>query len=447
MKPDCVIDVDDDVWPYFNRASFDQDKIVSYGSFQYTLYWASDEALVLIRRNLENDEIQKLRFPDWHLTIGPKDNHRNTVLGISPKDGRLHMSWDHHNNDLRYTKSNADFLTNPPGEISCGDFESAQLLTPEAPQRVTYPRFFNDHNDNLFFMYRTGGSGNGDSVMARYNAQEGQWSLVAQRLFSREGVYPQWGDSDSRNAYLHDVLFDRQGRLHVSWVYREAGKSWASNHDLHYAYSDDEGVTWHNNTGVVIADLSMDESITLDSPGIAVRNISVYSWLMNQCAMTLDGQNRPHVATYHLAQPFIPVQLNHNPPEEVYDQLAHHHYWRDGGIWHSSGPIPEPRRGELGIRRPNIVADSRDNVCMYWASHQGFVCHIAFADEAYQHWATLQMTDERYTFSDACKHDRWRLAKEGVLSFCAETEPAEFKKGFTILDFDLDRLVEKARNQ
>ena len=69
MGPDRVIDVDNDVWPYFNRASFDQDKIVSYGKFQYTIYWAFDEVLVLVRRDLEADTIEKLRFPDFRLTI------------------------------------------------------------------------------------------------------------------------------------------------------------------------------------------------------------------------------------------------------------------------------------------------------------------------------------------------------------------------------------------
>jgi len=139
MEPDRVVLVDSDVWPYFNRASFDQDKIVSHGDYQYSMYWACDEVLVLVRRDLRTHAIQKLRFQDYHLTINPRDSHRNTVVGISPADGRLHMSWDHHNNDLRYAKSKAGFLTEPPNEMLLDDFEPAQMLTSEAPQRVTYP--------------------------------------------------------------------------------------------------------------------------------------------------------------------------------------------------------------------------------------------------------------------------------------------------------------------
>jgi len=446
MEPDRVVLVDSDVWPYFNRASFDQDKIVSYGDYQYSMYWACDEVLVLVRRDLRTHAIQKLRFQDYHLTINPRDSHRNTVVGISPADGRLHMSWDHHNNDLRYAKSKAGFLTEPPDEMLLDDFEPAQMLTSEAPQRVTYPRFFNDQEHNLFFMYRTGSSGNGDTVMARYDAGQGTWSLIAINLFSREGTYPPWDNSDSRNAYLHDVLFDHKGRLHVSWVYRETGGTWASNHDLHYAYSDDGGVTWNNNTGEGIADLSKNESIVLDSSGIVVREIPVHSWLMNQCAMNLDSQNCPHVATYHLVEPFIPEQQKHNPPALVYENLSHYHYWRDtDGVWRSSGPIPELNRKELGIRRPNIVMDKDDNVCLYWASHQGFRCHVAFAEDDYQQWATLSLTDSTFNFTDACKHDRWLLEKEGILSFCGETEEADEKKGYAILDFELNNLMQQAR--
>ena len=163
--------IDDNVRPHFNRASFDQDKLVSFGDYQYGLYWSADEHLILFRRDLRDASILKLEFPDYILTINPKDGHRNTVVGISPEDGRLHMSWDHHNNDLRYTKSRPRFVTSPQETIYLSDFEPQQSLTEGAPQKVTYPRFFNDTKDNFFFIYRTGSSGSGDSVLSRYDAK------------------------------------------------------------------------------------------------------------------------------------------------------------------------------------------------------------------------------------------------------------------------------------
>jgi len=448
MDPDRVIRIDDDVWPWFNRASFDQDKVVSYGDHQYTIYWAADQTLVLVRRNLRTHRVQSLRFPGYHLSLNPRDGHRNTVLGISPADGRLHLSWDHHNNDLRYTKSRQGFLSDPPETISWADFEPAQPLAPGAPQRVTYPRFLNDPEDNLFFLYRTGSSGSGDTVSSKYDAGSGAWSIVTSCLFSKEGTYAPWENSTSRNAYLHDVLFDQAGRLHVTWVYREAGRSWASNHDLHYAFSDDDGITWQNNSGQQIADLSKNDPIALDDPGIIVQRIPVFSWLMNQCGMTLDRNDQPHVATFHLAQPFVPAELEHNPPKEAQDRLAIHHYWRDGsGTWHGSGPVRDLREGDGRVRRPAIVTDANGNVVIYWASDVGYRCHVALAQDGYRTRTTFALTGPEFASTDACKHDRRLLQTEGVLSFTADPADSGEKRAFAVVDFALDRVVSEAQSR
>jgi hypothetical protein len=447
MEPDHLIAIDSDVWPHFNCASFDQGKVVSHGDYQYTLYWAADQTLVLVRRHLRTREVQTLRFSGYHLSINPRDGHRNTVLGISPHDGRLHLSWDHHNNDLRYCKSRAGFLTNPPLVITWTDFEPAQPLAADAPQRVTYPRFFNDARDNLFFIYRTGSSGSGDSVLSKYDADTASWTITARCLFSKEGTYGPWENSPSRNAYLHDVLFDHAGRLHISWVYREAGRSWASNHDLHYAYSDDEGCTWQNNLGQRIADASNDDPISLDDPGIVVQHIPVYSWLMNQCGMTLDAHNQPHIATFHMAEPFVPDDLAHDPPVDVLDRLAIHHYWRDvDGAWHNSGPILHAPEKDERIRRPIIVTDAHNNIIIYTGSSKGYACHVAFSIDQYQTRTTFQLTHPHYKITDASKPDRHLLKNEGVLSFVVDPSGELEKHAFALIDFSLDRLLSEAKS-
>ncbi len=445
LAPDAAVVVDAEVWPHFNWASFDQDKVVSYGDYQYSLYWDVDQVLVLARRDLRTNAFQVLRLPAFRLTINPKDGHRNTVLGISPADGRLHLSWDHHNNDLRYTRSRAAFLSEPPEVMALEDIEPAQPLMPGAPQRVTYPRFVNGPDDVLFFLYRSGSSGSGDSVLSRYDAGAGTWKMVSQRLFGKEGTYGPWENSTSRNAYLHDVLFDGKGRLHVTWVYREAGKSWASNHDLHYAYSDDQGITWKNNVGAQIADLAEGDPIVLADPGIVVQAIPVYSWLMNQCAMTLDAKNQPHVATYKMPEPFKPDILKHSPPASAAIRLTLYHYWRgEDGTWHGSGPLAMPEREISGIDRPAIVTDADDTVFIYWPSPQGFRCHVAFARDQWQRWAAFCITGPEYTSHDACKHDRRRLREEGILSFTADANGQKGGCGYAFLDFDLGRLAAEA---
>lgn len=433
--------VDSDAWPAFNWAAFDQDKVISYNNFQYTAYWDADKVLVVTRRNLRDHSVQTLRLEQYHLTINPNDRHRNIVLGISPGDGRLHLSWDHHANDLRYTKTREDFLKHPPARMTLQDFEPAQPLADGAPQRVTYPRFLNDNDGRLFMMYRSGGSGNGRTVVARYDSGSGRWAVSSGFLFGSEGTYAPWDSSNSRNAYLNEVLFDKQNRMHVSWTYRETGRSWASNHDLHYAYSDDYGLTWMNNAGEQIADLAQGNAIVLDDTGIVVREIPVYSWLMNNCAMVLDSKDQPHLVHYQLAGTYIPDKLEHNPPDSIRAQMQFFHYWRDtDGSWHTNGPLALP--AGLTITRPDLMVSPNDDVLITWASNRGFRSLVAKAGQKWEDWQLVKLTGPEYSSNNACKHDRRLLRESGIYSFTADPSGLdENRSGYAILDFSLKELT------
>jgi hypothetical protein len=446
LGADQVVVVEEQVWAPFNWASFDQDKIVSWGDYQYTVYWAADRVLTVARRCLTNHTVQVVRLEDHVLAAGlPEPQrynaHRNAVLGISPGDGRLHLAWDHHANDLNYTRSRAGLLTEPPAEIDARDFEPRQPIRPDAPQRVTYPRFFNGPDETLFFFYRSGGSGAGNIALFQYDDDLGLWEIISERLFGLEGVYPAWDNSPSRNAYMHDLLFDAAGRLHITWVYREAGRTWASNHDLHYAFSDDRGQRWKNNAGQLIADIRQGQRIVLDSPGIVVYPIPVFSWLMNSCAMTLDSMNQPHVATYHMSEPFRPEDLRHDPPPEELHRLNYYHYWRDAqGRWHRSQPLPFP----LPLRRPMIVAAPDDTMIIYFATNEGFQAHVARAADRWSRWKTLHLTGPEFTCDDTTKPDRRLLRDRNLLSFTADPHGGQPSRGFAIIDFRIERLIEAA---
>ena len=479
VTPTQNILVDDDVWPYFNWAAFDQDKIISYGNYQYS------------------------------------------------------VSWDHHCNKLHYTKSKKGFLTNPPAKISIADFEPAQplvscitnkvkfdwpdldgelfrnltcipsvcalisgrlyakrdqpykaivfrrptttkyhaddqhrlsylaaLVHPEynrqispylryrtlaagAPQIVTYPRFFNDSNDELFFVYRTGWSGFGDSIISSYSSKKGKWNVIGCFL-GQKGTFKPWNNSTNRNAYLNDVLFDKNNRLHITWLYREEAAGYGNNHDLHYAYSDDSGITWMNNDGKKIADLSKKDPILISDPGIIVEKIPIYSWIINQCAMTIDSKNRPHVSIYKLPDP----QKNPTifPSPDLKEQQCFYHYWRDSdGKWHNSGPLEVPKG--LSISRPNIVVDSNDNIIIYWVSNKGLCYYLAKADEKWKTWVLCSLTDESFTCNDLPKHDRRLLKNKGILSFTVDPKGKKEGCGYTILDFNIKDLVAYAQKK
>jgi hypothetical protein len=286
-----------------------------------------------------------------------------------------------------------------------------------------------DGRGTLFCTYRIGGSGNGDNVLNRYDATSATWKRLGM-IFSRKGTYGPWNNSKSRCAYLHDLLFDRRNRLHATWVYREVGASWASNHDLHYAYSDDGGLTWRNNGGHKIADLPAGDPIVSDDPGIVVVEIPVYSWVINAACMALDSKSRPHVVTYKSTELYRPAKLEHSPPQHIREALVFVHHWRDdNGKWRGGQPI-EP--GAL-TRRPDIIFDQRDTIYFYWSTPEGFRCLQASAGDDWQQWTGYSLTGPAFIGSDASKHDRVRWRERGILSFTAQPKGG----GFAILDFTL----------
>ncbi len=420
--------VDKKAWNW-NWSSWDQEKIITFGDYQYTVYWDADRVFVLVRRDLRTDDVQALRLPAF--TLKNNDAHRNTCLGVSAADGRLHLSWDHHNDQLRYAKSRAGLLTDPPKRLTVDAIEPRQpmLSDPKLERRVTYPRFLTDPKGTLYCTYRVGGSGNGDNYLHRYDAKSGAWTRIGM-LFSRRGTYGPWKDSTSRCAYLHDLLFDPAGRLHATWVYREISASWASNHDLHYATSDDGGRTWHNNAGKQVADLAAGDPIELSDEGLVVVKIPVYSWLMNAACMALDSRNRPHVVTFRSPTPHRPAKLEHNPPKAIRLGQCFYHYWRDDeGAWHEAKIDP---RGTL-TRRPDVVFDAADNLYFAYSTPEGFRGFRAGAADRWRTWDFYELTGPDILGKDASKHDRVLWRRRGILSFTAQT-PGH---GFLIVDFTL----------
>jgi hypothetical protein len=61
------------------------------------------------------------------------------------------------------------------------------------------------------------------------------------------------------NAYHNGLVYDSTGRLHVSWTWRTGGDSttgftdYQSNHNVMYAYSENDGVDWRLANGTLLS--------------------------------------------------------------------------------------------------------------------------------------------------------------------------------------------------
>ena len=169
---------------------------------------------------------------------------------------------------------------------------------------ITYPRFgqLSGGGGNLWYSWRTGKAGLGDDHLCIYRASKGKYELVGTHL---KGV--------GSNPYIHG-LDSRGGRLYTTWVYRgfvwyegwddpadtkhkqQAGPNGAeNNHNICFAYSDDEGRTWRNGAGERIADLTKGESVLPSSPGIVAFDIPKGSGLINQESQAVDHRGGVHV--------------------------------------------------------------------------------------------------------------------------------------------------------
>lgn len=163
---------------------------VSNGYLFVTWYQGgSDKRFLRLSRRRLNDSAAEwvhIDFPDQHNgyrgdpTKG--DSHNTAAVGISTKDGRVHLLYDMHAYDrnnfpdkfFNYRISDAGAAYLPDAEFTIDKFSDRRDYLKEGLdyQRTTYPTFFEQSNGDLLVEYRIGGAGNGDFYLSRYNGSE-----------------------------------------------------------------------------------------------------------------------------------------------------------------------------------------------------------------------------------------------------------------------------------
>ncbi len=267
--------------------------------YQYAGFYNAEGQLVLAKRRLGENQWQTRETP---FTTNLKDAH-NTLSLVVDGQGYLHLAWGHHNTALHYSRS-----LEPGGLV----MDSPRAMVGEAEQSVTYPQFFRLGDGNLLFLYRDGGSGNGRLVLNHYSTNNQQWTRRQSNLIDGEG---------QRSAYW-DMTIDSKGRLHLAWNWRETPDV-ASNHDLLYARSDDQGQTWRKSDG---RDYHLP--ITQKSAEV-VAAIPQQHNLMNPPSIAATRRGQPVIASYWSAAPDARPRFN-----IVY---------RNGDGWHT---LAGPEAGE-----------------------------------------------------------------------------------------------------
>jgi hypothetical protein len=413
-----------------NGISYQDSPIVSFNGYQYAAWYhysdANTERIYMGRRNLATNvwesfdlgkELSNGDAPAW-------DAHNAISMGISG-DGRIHLSYDMHVNNLRYQESQVGVASNPESvawNASIFGSERSTLNPAHATQgSVTYPRFADGPDGDMVMTFRRYSSGNGDMVIARYDSQTHTWS-APQDIINRGGSYTDsFGTSTNRNAYINGIDYGPDGTLHTTWTWREATPSARINRDINYAYSEDKGATWKNNSGLVIG--SSGNPITTNSPGIKIAELDRKEMLFNQQGQVVDDDGRVHALMWHRRDEPGFEWVSTDAMDINKADAAYYHYYRDpkNGDWtrrRLSVAEPVGSRPEIGYDRDGnlFAAYVSPGPTGSGALHSSGRLVIAGASKAtnYSDWTVLHV-DER-DFIGEPMIDRDRLRNDGILS-------------------------------
>ncbi|KAH5582603.1 hypothetical protein HBI24_117340 [Parastagonospora nodorum] len=266
-----------------NGLAFQQTGLTTFGDYQYVAFYKTASGygkhhVNLGRRRISPSigEWQYFAFTDYvQQTL---DEHNTISMGISG-DGKIHLSFDHHDVPLNYRVSTTGIAKSVPATWSASAFGAVQHSLPGSVgpwTPLTYPRFERIDNGDLLMEFRIGQSGAGDSWIHRYSSTSGQWSQV--------GKYLQGEDN---NAYINGFT-NSAGNLFASWTVRETPDA-STNHDFYFALSEDAGRTWKQTNGQTVA-LPIKHS----TAGIKIYTIPQNSQIINQEAQCADEKGRFH---------------------------------------------------------------------------------------------------------------------------------------------------------
>jgi len=456
---DVVVDqkaltIDGRYGQHINGLAFQQDAVVTHKNYQYAAYYDALRHVCVARRKLPQGEWQIIRLTDY--VFQGHDAHNVISMGLCPKDGTIHLAFDHHGHPLHYRVSRKGVATDPEKvewEPSLFGPVISELEKGKPVKHLTYPRFLQTPGGAIQFYYRVGGSGGGDYVLIDYDpATTDTWQNTRIVNSGKGDFQDAFNKSPSRCAYENGYDYGSGGRLHTTWVWRE--QTQGANHDIMYAFSDDLGKTWRNNKGEIVGNsnaLPKDQKvININSPDITAVPITRAYGLMNTQAQAVDSRDRIHVVMWHCTDETIkaaktqPVECWGSP-----DARRYHHYWRDEkGVWHHT-MLPW-----VAGNRPKLFMDKNDNAFLIfnamsssdkldWGiyfSKGSLVIAAATPETGWTDWKIIHT--EKGPFLNEMLGDIYLWKNEGILSILVQQSPEKpcVPTPLRILDFKFTQI-------
>ncbi|MFE6337282.1 BNR repeat-containing protein [Streptomyces sp. NPDC057806] len=394
-----------------NNNSFQKNGLLTYKGYQYAVWYSADRNAVVGRRALGASTWSTVKVGH---TLRYNDSHNVISMGVSRVDGRLHLNMDSHSDGFTYVKSVAGLMDNPAGL----SWTAARFGAPQSTldglaltSQFTYPQFIATPEGRLQLSYRVAVSGNGRNALAEYDGTK--WTALGEWTSSTGTYTSEHGSSTARNMYLHGIDYDRGGRLHSFFTWREqngavmcAGGG-ITNHDTGYVWSDDRGRTWRNDAGTVVGTTGGPDRVSVTDAGLVVDPLNADHSLMNQESQFTDSAGRPHAIISYVPGRFGQCTTNY-VADRTANGRAFHVRKNASGSWQKT-EIPVPLKSS---QRTKLALDKYDNA--YAILPFGRIAG-ASKSSGYSDWTLLYDGAGLNAFGEVVI-DETRIAQDNVLS-------------------------------
>lgn len=216
--------------------------LLTKGKNQFVAYFDSNRQMTVAHREIGRTW-RYFKVDSW---LG-WDSHNYVTMELD-KNGHLHVMGNMHADPIEY------FRTTEPYQVR--SLKRVSLMVDKSiEQRMTYPIFMLDKNNELLVKYRDGGSGNGNEIYNIYDTNSQTWSqLHANQFLDGQGLM---------NAYFEGPTKGPDNNFHLIWVWRNTPDA-STNHSLSYARSPDL-VNWEDSNGKAFElPLTLDQTEVVD---------------------------------------------------------------------------------------------------------------------------------------------------------------------------------------